>query len=434
MMEFPVILNEREAREARATAIELNDLLSSARTFEPTVAGLPPKVAEGFRNAIRTERDELETLIRAYDAAKAGDFRDLERRAVNDPGLTLIVARIARGMTQKELARKLGLKEQQVQRYEADRYSSISLANFRRIANFLGVDWKMNLSNWFGGGWNIAGDISATEIRKILKHARENGWFGDADPAVLGDEESFNYLQRYISDHLLKYGSPSLLRTGLNVQDNSDDLLLLAWKARVTRLAERVINVCPVFYRPLDVSWLMELARLSQYEDGPVRARDLLLSKGIVLVAEPQIPGMKVDGAAFLLESVPVIGLTLRRDTVDNFWFTLLHEVGHVILHYRTGLRAGFFDDTDATDIDEIEQEANEFAANVLIPEERWKRSPARIAKSPVVVERFARELGISPAIVFGRIRKERGNYAIFSNLIGRGAVRKHLIESTKGT
>ena len=153
-----------------------------------------------------------------------------------------------------------------------------------------------------------------------------------------------------------------------------------------------------------------------------------------MLVAEPQIPGMKVDGAAFLLEGVPVIGLTLRRDTVDNFWFTLLHEVGHVILHYRTGLRTGFFDDTDTTDVDEIEQEANEFASNVLIPEERWKRSPARITKSPAVVEKFAKELGINPAIVFGRIQKERGNYAIFSNSIGRGAVRKHLIESSKGT
>jgi HTH-type transcriptional regulator/antitoxin HigA len=153
-----------------------------------------------------------------------------------------------------------------------------------------------------------------------------------------------------------------------------------------------------------------------------------------VLIAEPQIPGMKVDGAAFLLEGVPIIGMTLRRDTVDNFWFTLLHEIGHVILHYRAGLHTGFFDDTETSTVDEIEQEANSFASNVLIPEEQWKRSPVRITKSPAVVERFAKELGINPAIVFGRIQKERENYAIFSNLIGRGAVKKHLIESSKGT
>lgn len=292
----------------------------------------------------------------------------------------------------------------------------------------------MGLSSWFGGGRNIARDVSALEVKKVLKHARANGWFEDDGPATLADEDSFNYLQRYVSDHILKYGSPSLLRTGMNVQDHSEDLLLLAWKARVTRRAEQIITAHAVTYRPLDITWLIELARLSQHGDGPARARDLLLSKGIVLVAEPQIPGMKVDGAAFLLENVPVVGLTLRRDTVDNFWFTLLHEIGHVILHYRTGLRTGFFDDTDKADVDEIEQEANEFASNVLIPEERWKRSPARITKSAAVVEKFAKELEINPAIVCGRIQKERGNYAIFSNLIGRGTVRKHLIESSKGT
>jgi HTH-type transcriptional regulator/antitoxin HigA len=433
MVNSAVILNEREARDARTTASELDRLLSSDQAFQPIIAGLPPQVVNGFRRAIKAEKIEIEALVAAYEAAKAGDFEDLKQRVKNDPGLSLVVARLARNLTQKELARKLGLKEQQIQRYEADRYSSISLANFRRIARFLGVDWEIRLSDMFGGGWNIASNVSAVEVRKIMKHARANGWFEDDDPAVLADEESVNYLQRYVSDHVLKYGSPALLRTGLNVQDHSEDFLLVAWKARVTRRAEQVIASHNVVYRPLDITWLLDLARLSQYADGPAQARNLLLHKGIVLVAEPQIPGMKVDGAAFLLEGVPIIGLTLRRDTVDNFWFTLLHEVGHVILHYRTGLSTGFFDDTDTTDVDEIEQEANEFASNVLIPEERWRRSPARIAKSAEVIEKFAKELGISPAIVFGRIQKERGNYAIFSNQIGRGSVKKHLIEPSKG-
>lgn len=434
MANLAVILNEREARDARATASDLDKLLSSEQAFEPIIAGLPPQVVNGFRKAIKAEKSELEAIVAAYETAKDGNFEHLKRRAGNDPGVSLIVARIARNLTQKELARKLGLKEQQIQRYEADRYNSISLANFRRIASLLGIDWEIRLSDWFGGGWNITRDVSVAEVRKILKHARANGWFDDDDLTTLADEESINYLQRYVSDHILKYGSPSLLRTGLNVQDHSEDFLLVAWKARVTRRAEQIIAAHDVSYRSLDITWLLELVGLSRYSDGPARARDLLLSKGIVLVAEPQIPGMKVDGAAFLLEGVPVIGLTLCRDTVDSFWFTLLHEVGHIILHYRTGLTVGFFDDADATSADEVEKEADEFASNILIPEERWKRSPARIAKFPAVVEKFAKDLGINPAIVFGRIQKERGNYAIFSNLIGRGAVRKHLIEPSKGT
>src|SRR4051812_21153916 len=127
MSNLSMILNEREARDARATASELSRLLSSEQAFEPIVAGLPPQIVNGFRKAIKVEKVELEASVAAYEAAKTGNFEELKRRARNDPGLSLIVARIARDLTQKELARKLGLKEQQIQRYEADRYNSISL-------------------------------------------------------------------------------------------------------------------------------------------------------------------------------------------------------------------------------------------------------------------------------------------------------------------
>jgi HTH-type transcriptional regulator/antitoxin HigA len=65
----------------------------------------------------------------------------------------------------------------------------------------------------------------------------------------------------------------------------------------------------------------------------------------------------------------------------------------------------------------------------MLIPEERWRRSTARIASSPQVIEKFARELGVHPAIVFGRIRKERNDHTLFSQKIGRKTVRKLFIE-----
>jgi HTH-type transcriptional regulator/antitoxin HigA len=108
-----------------------------------------------------------------------------------------------------------------------------------------------------------------------------------------------------------------------------------------------------------------------------------------------------------------------------------MHEVGHAILHYQTGLRIGFFDDADNTAVDEIEQEANDFASNMLIPDEKWKRSPARIAKSASAIEKFASEIGIHPAIVFGRVQKERADYALFSNKIGRGLVRERLLQQS---
>lgn len=137
---------------------------------------------------------------------------------------------------------------------------------------------------------------------------------------------------------------------------------------------------------------------------------------------------MKVDGAAFLVDEIPVIGLTLLRDRLDNFWFTLMHEVAHVILHYRTGLRSGFFDDIERAHRDEFEREADSFAGNLLIPDHVWARSPARISKSTGPVERLARELSIAPAIIFGRIRLERNNYSIFSQHLGQGHVRKQFL------
>ncbi|MEL6920178.1 MAG: ImmA/IrrE family metallo-endopeptidase, partial [Pseudomonadota bacterium] len=189
--------------------------------------------------------------------------------------------------------------------------------------------------------------------------------------------------------------------------------------------AEELIAKNNITYQPLDILWLLDLVRISPESDGPQKVQQLLLEHGIVLIVEPQIQGMSVDGAAFLVGDVPVIGMTLLRDTLDNFWFTLLHELAHIILHYRTGLSSGFFDDFSSPDVDELEDEANLFASNMLIPEEIWRRSPARITKSPQPIETLAEQLGINSAIIFGRVRMERNNYKIFSDKIGRGAVRK---------
>jgi HTH-type transcriptional regulator/antitoxin HigA len=278
--------------------------------------------------------------------------------------------------------------------------------------------------------WLPIFEIEPGEAQKVLKHARSNGWLQSTDES---DENGINQLIRYVAEHVEIHGTPSLLRTGLNVENHSEDWSLLSWKAQITRRAKIIIDRDKVKYRPLDMSWLVDLVKLSKLDDGPLRARELLKEHGIILIVEPHIPGMKVDGAAFLVDQIPVIGLTLLRDALDNFWFTLLHEVGHVILHYRTGLAAGFFDDCESMQVDELEGEANQFAANMLIPAEVWARSPARIAKTASPIERFAEQLGISPAIAFGRVRLERRNYALFSDKIGRGKVRKQFLPVTLG-
>jgi HTH-type transcriptional regulator/antitoxin HigA len=418
-MSADVILNERELREARARITTLDDALSSKQALSRVVEGLPPEVVEQLSIMLRTERRELSEAVEAYETAKiSGTVAALQERVANDPGLALIVARIAKGYSQRDLAWRLGLKEQQVQRYEADRYRSINLKNYARVAALLGVRLSATIqeSPQFRGLDAVIADVSKEDIKKILKHGRAHGWFiGDMDEAKL---------RRYVAENRIDFGSPTLLRTGLNVRDHSEDILLHAWRARVATRARSTIEEGLPRFDPTQTKWLHRLPALSALEDGPLQAISLLREAGIIVVAEPQIPGLTIDGAAFLEADVPVVGLTIRRDAIDTFWFTLLHECGHVVLHRRTGLSGGFFDQLDQDSTEKQEAEADAFASSLLIPDERWRRSPARISKSPATIEKFAAEVGVHPAIVFGRIRRERHDYTLFSSKIGAGTVR----------
>jgi HTH-type transcriptional regulator/antitoxin HigA len=428
MVNSSLITNERQEREVSALIDQISQALSSDQVLQQIVDGLPPEVLDGVRRSLIAERQELIESLEAYRTAQGGDVTALKARAGNDLGALLVAARVAKGWKQKELARRLFLPEQQIQRYEAERYRSISLSGLQRVARTLGIRLTAHIDQPLPDPWLPSYEMPSSELQKVLKHARENGWLDKADQS---DDSGISQLRRTVAEHVGEYGTPSLLRTGLNVHDLSKDWFLLAWKAQVTRNALRQIQRKKPRFRPLNMSWLSQLVKLSAFDDGPARAKEMLAEQGIILVIESQISGMRVDGAAFLIGEHPVIGLTLRLDAIDNFWFTLMHELGHVILHYRTGLASGFFDDFEHIEIDEIEEEANRFAQNMLIPEAVWTRSPARIAKTVEPIERLAKQLEISPAIIFGRLRKERENYKIFSDKIGRGRVRKHLLAKT---
>jgi HTH-type transcriptional regulator / antitoxin HigA len=422
-----IIANDRQEREASALIAQITHALSSEQVLKSLVEGLPAEVIEGVRRSLTAERKELIDSLEAYRQAQDGVPDGLKARAGNDVGAQLIAARVVRGWKQKDLARRLFIPDQQVQRYEAENYRNITLDKLIKVARALGVRLTADIDHLIQESWLPAYPMARADVQKVLKHAREHGWLESSGQS---DESAINQLRRTVADHVGEFGTPSLLRAGMNVARDTEDWLLLAWKAQVTITAKKLIAQRKSKYRPLDVSWLKTLVQLSALEDGPLRAKDLLAEHGITLVAEPQIAGLKVDGAAFLVDDMPVIGMTLRRDYLDNFWFTLLHEVAHVILHYRSGLASGFFDDVEHEDeenatVDEMERQANEFASNLLIPSDLWKKSPARIAKTAEPIERLAKQLGISPAVVFGRIRMERRDYKLFADKVGRGKVRK---------
>lgn len=213
-------------------------------------------------------------------------------------------------------------------------------------------------------------------------------------------------------------------RAGFGEGVDPDAHALDAWRCRVlTQAAECSL---PAFDSgKITPATLSELAQLSRFNDGPRRAQVLLESLGLPVVIEHHLPKTYLDGAALLgVGERPVIGLTLRHDRLDNFWFTLFHEVGHVLLHLGEDQRS-FFDDTEGGDHSRQEEEANEFALNHLIPEWEWRRiQHVRLAEE---IRAEAKRLKISPAIIAGRLRRQANDYKIHGTLVGRGKVREIL-------
>jgi HTH-type transcriptional regulator/antitoxin HigA len=213
--------------------------------------------------------------------------------------------------------------------------------------------------------------------------------------------------------------------------DKMDEFALEAWQARALALAEEQ-ELPPYVPNSLDEDDLKHLAKLSAFEKGPDLAREFLQKHGIAFVILKNLPHTYLDGACFKSPSGrPVIGLTLRYDRLDNFWFTLFHELGHLVLHLDLNNFA-FFDDTETEGHhvhDAREKEANDFASRYLIPSDAWK--PWRRSNTGIVskeeIRSFADRLGISPAIVAGRLRWETHDYMKYSAMLGSKNVKNAL-------
>jgi len=201
---------------------------------------------------------------------------------------------------------------------------------------------------------------------------------------------------------------------------------LLAWTARV--LIRANAECCTLEY-PVGLvtrEFLKEVAHLSLYDQGPLLAKELLRKNGIALIIEQNLIHTSIDGGAVVTNNGhPVIGLTIKHDRIDNFWYTLLHELVHVAKHLKDDTDA-FVDDFDAESKEELrEKEADRIAREAFIPRSIWLRSDAYIKRSQEAIIDLARKLRIHPAIVAGRIREETGDYSLLNQLVGHGEIGK---------
>jgi HTH-type transcriptional regulator/antitoxin HigA len=134
-------------------------------------------------------------------------------------------------------------------------------------------------------------------------------------------------------------------------------------------------------------------------DEAIARLRDV----GVVLCLNPPVPGLRIHAATRWLNGHPVIQLSLLMKSDDQLWFTLLHELGHVLLHGQTDL---FLLGEPTT----AEEEADQYASDVLIPRRHRDRLPRR--RDIGAVEALATELGIAPSIVLGQAQRMTADYA----------------------
>lgn len=375
------------------------------------------------KNALRSQISDMEIEIQEYVMLRDGQVSFSERYSLSDLPRILVQARIAKGLSQSDLAAALNMKPQQVQRYEASDFMGASLARLIEVSEALGV----RISESFAtdgtekGAYFTWANLNDVDWNKFPgKEMVQRGWF-----ALAKGQSLVEGVRSFFEQEAGPQFATALHRKKVRGTNLPDEFALLAWQARVLQVANRIVSQNNFPHFSHDESWLSELVQLTNDEDGPLRAKRLLEQQGIVLVIEPHLPGSYLDGAAMMsVSGHPVIGMTLRFDRLDNFWFVLFHELAHVLLHLFDNMHIDFFDD-DSTDIsDVLEQEADQWALNTLIPEDQWNLCLSRFAVTEEAVKVDARKLSVHESIIAGRIRKELNNYTVLTNLVGQDLVR----------
>jgi HTH-type transcriptional regulator/antitoxin HigA len=134
-----VITNERQYRIAKSEARKFEESIGAARE-----RGAGPEVQARIHQAmiesLESELTVLRDQLKRYEALKAGKVKSRKARSLRDVPIVLIEGRIAAGLTQLGLAKRLDLPEQQVQRYEATLYAGVSLERLQEVAEALGIE------------------------------------------------------------------------------------------------------------------------------------------------------------------------------------------------------------------------------------------------------------------------------------------------------
>lgn len=191
--------------------------------------------------------------------------------------------------------------------------------------------------------------------------------------------------------------------------------LQLAWLFRVKALASQ--QVVPAYSRAKLQAAVEKLKTLTLSTEEVRHVPRTLAKAGVRLVLVEAMAGSKMDGACFWLEGdKPVIGMTLRLDRIDNFWFVLRHEIEHVLREDGKANNQAVIDmdvGEDTAELPECERLANAAGADFCVSSAELESFIARVQPyfSEEKVLRFAQRIGVHPGLVVGQLQRKLGRH-----------------------
>lgn len=262
----------------------------------------------------------------------------------------------------------------------------------------------------------------------LVKEMGKRGYFG---ATTFKEENKISLLKSFFSATGHNMQIVGMLRKSPHYRTSplTDKRALIVWSTQIFKKAKKI--KAPIKYKhgALNLEFLRDLAKKSIDKNGPLLAQNHLRKNGIILVIEPHFSKTYLDGVTLLLnKDNPVIGLTLRYDRLDNFWFTLMHELAHISLHYDKDITL-FYDEIEGVrgvDINDIENEADQMAREALVPNSKWENSPAKLIPSPMAAQSLANELGVHVAIVAGIMRYEHKNFYYLNKIVNSYKVKDY--------
>lgn len=320
------------------------------------------------------------------------------------PGATIKEQLNDRGMSQKEFAARMDMSEKHISRL-INGDVQLTPETAVKLEMVLGVPAKF---------WN---NLEAIYREKIIKAEAESAMDADVEiakqfpysemaklgwvPETRKAKEKVINLRRYFEVvELSLLGSAQITRIAcrrLAITEKSD-LALMAW-AQEAKIRARSIQTAPINIKRLisAMSELRKMTALKPKEFCP-KIKKCLADCGIALVFLPHLKGSFLQGASFMDGSKIVVELTARGKYADKFWFSLFHELAHIVLGH-VGQPNGISE--------EDERAADKWSGDTLIISEAFEAFRKDRDYSERSVLQFAKEQEIAPGIVVGRMQME---------------------------